>query len=156
MISIVLLVLALLILVTGVLGWTGKLPGNPVLGIRVAEVRKSEEVWTLAHRAAGPLWIAGGTLTLVGTVTSIGASGWMWLLPAIATIAGLVFVGAGAGLGARIAAAADVAANQNAEASGGCSVGGECCGGGGTDDQPASPDVDLDALRRAASRADGN
>ncbi|MCK7642691.1 SdpI family protein [Corynebacterium sp. CCM 8835] len=154
-ISVVLLVLALLLLITGVLGWTGRLPGNPVLGIHVAEVRKSEDVWVLAHRAAGPLWIAGGILTLVGAVISFGATGWMWLLPVIAVIAGLVFVGAGAGLGARVAAAADVAANRNAGEGDGCSSGGGCCGGGADDQSTTQPAVDLDAVRRAASQADG-
>ncbi|MCK7637174.1 SdpI family protein [Corynebacterium pygosceleis] len=155
-ISVVLFLLALILLITGVLGWAGKLPGNPVLGIHVAEVRKSEDVWVLAHRAAGPLWIAGGVLMFVGAVIGVSASGWMWLLPVVAVVAALVFTGAGAGLGARVAAAADVAANRNAEAGGGCSSGGGCCGGDGADTREDTPTVDLDAVRRAASQADGN
>ncbi|MEZ2122036.1 MULTISPECIES: SdpI family protein [unclassified Corynebacterium] len=156
-IPVLLLVLALTLLVTGVLGWTRKLPGNPIIGIRVAEVRKSRDVWNLAHRAAGPLWIAGGILLLVGAVISFTASGWMWLFPVGTLIAALVFTGAGAGLGARVAAAADVAANRSSGGGGGCSSGGGCCGGG-SESQSETPiaEVDLDAVRRAASQADGS
>ena len=48
-------ILAVVLLVVGVLGWTAKLPGNPIFGIRVPEVRKSKELWDMAHRVAGPL-----------------------------------------------------------------------------------------------------
>ena len=50
-------VLAVLLIVVGALGWAAKLPGNPVVGIRVPEVRKSQELWDMAHRVAGPLWV---------------------------------------------------------------------------------------------------
>ena len=79
----VLLILAIALLVIGVLAWRRKLPGNPVIGIRVAEVRKSKEIWEAAHQVAGPLWLVGGVALVFGGLVAFRAEGWMWLLPAL-------------------------------------------------------------------------
>lgn len=136
----VLLILAIALLVIGVLAWRRKLPGNPVIGIRVAEVRKSKEIWEAAHQVAGPLWLVGGVALVFGGLVAFRAEGWMWLLPALTVIVALAAVGAGANIGARRAAAIDVAQKYEEEHS----------------PAPAAPapKVDMEALRRAADAAD--
>jgi uncharacterized membrane protein len=136
----VLLILAIALLVIGVLAWRRKLPGNPVIGIRVAEVRKSQEIWEAAHQVAGPLWLVGGAALVFGGLVAFRAEGWMWLLPVLAVIVALAAVGAGANIGARRAAAIDVAQKYEEEHA----------------PAPAAPapKVDMDALRRAADAAD--
>lgn len=136
----VLLILAIALLVIGVLAWRRKLPGNPVIGIRVAEVRKSQEIWEAAHQVAGPLWLVGGVALVFGGLVAFRAEGWMWLLPVLAVLVALAAVGAGANIGARRAAAIDVAQKYEEEHA----------------PAPAAPapKVDMDALRRAADAAD--
>lgn len=136
----VLLILAIALLVIGVLAWRRKLPGNPVIGIRVAEVRKSKEIWEAAHQVAGPLWLVGGVALVFGGLVAFRAEGWMWLLPALTVIVALAAVGAGANIGARRAAAIDVAQKYEEEHA-------------PTPAAPA-PKVDMEALRRAAGAAD--
>lgn len=136
----VLLILAIALLVIGVLAWRRKLPGNPVIGIRVAEVRKSKEIWEAAHQVAGPLWLVGGVALVFGGLVAFRAEGWMWLLPALTVIVALAAVGAGANIGARRAAAIDVAQKYEEEHA-------------PTPAAPA-PKVDMEALRRAADAAD--
>lgn len=136
----VLLILAVLLLVIGLLAWRKKLPGNPVIGIRVAEVRKSQEIWEAAHQVAGPLWLVGGVALLFGALIAYRAEGWTWLLPALAVLVSLAAVGAGANIGARRAAAIDVAQRYEQD-------------NPPPPEKPA-PKVDLAALRRAASATD--
>lgn len=71
----VLLILAIALLVIGVLAWRRKLPGNPVIGIRVAEVRKSQEIWEAAHQVAGPLWLVGGVALVFGGLVAFARKG---------------------------------------------------------------------------------
>lgn len=143
-IGVILLVLAAALLVFGALSWAKKLPGNPVFGLRVPEVRKSKEAWDTSHAVAGPIWTFGGVALLFGGLLALIATGWMWLLPVAAVFVAVAAVGAGANAGARVASLLD--AEEHAE--GGC---GENCNCGA----PApAPEVDVDALRRAASQAD--
>ena len=97
-----LLILAALFIIVGGLGWAGKLPGNGVIGIRVPEVRKTKELWDTAHRIAGPLWTVSGVVLALGGILSFGASGWMWLVVALAVVGSLALLGMGAGMGAII------------------------------------------------------
>lgn len=139
-VGIVLLVLAAALLIIGGLSWSRRLPGNSIVGIRVAEVRKSREIWDAAHQVAGPLWLVGGVALVFGALIAFRADGWTWLFPVLAVLVALGFVGAGANIGARRAASIDVAqeyAKNNPEVT----------------DKPA-PKVDMEALRRAASAAD--
>lgn len=134
----ILAILAAALLIIGGLAAARKLPGNSVVGIRVAEVRKSREIWEAAHRVAGLFWIVGGVALVFGALVAFRADGWMWLIPAATAVVALFAVGAGANAGARTAAALDVAEELAKK------------------QQPAAPapKVDLAALRRAASQAD--
>lgn len=114
--------------ITGILGWTGKLPGNPYVGIRVPEVRKSEELWITAHKIAGPFWTLSGLTLMAAGALSLNAHGvGSWLLVVGAVIATLVFVGMGAGIAAHTVAMIDA----RAQAEGGCDSGSCGCGSGG-------------------------
>lgn len=99
--------LALTLAVVGVLGWRSSLHGNPVFGIRVPEVRKSRELWDMAHRVAGPLWVASAVAWAIAAIVALTAAGWMWLVVAFAAVAGMVFLGMGAGMGAHTVAMVD-------------------------------------------------
>lgn len=157
-------ILAVLLVVTGVLAWKAKLPGNPVLGIRVPEVRKSQELWDMAHRVAGPLWVLSGVAWAIASLMAFAATGWMWLVVGLAVIGGLVFLGMGAGMGAHTVAMVDAKRKAAGDSSEGacCSAdgGGEggCCSPA-DNGAPApventtalnAPAIDLDAVRRAA------
>lgn len=123
----ILIFLGLIQLAIGVAGWTGRLPGNPYVGIRVPEVRKSQELWDTAHRIAGPFWsLAGLTLAAAGALT-LNAEGWAWGLVVVAILATLVFIGMGAGMAAHTVALIDARASQDAS----CGDGGCGCGEGG-------------------------
>lgn len=148
LIGVVLLVMALVLLVTGVMATSRRLPGNKIIGLRVPEVRKSKEIWDGSHAVAGPLWILGGVALTFGGLISFLADGWFWVLPAITLIVGLVALASGANVGARTATLLD-AQNQDEDAGcASCSNDGGC-GCGGHDEAPA-PIVDLAAVRRAA------
>src|SRR5699024_2762626 len=85
----VLLALAGLILVaTGVLGLTGRLPGNNFLGVRTPETRKSPDAWRLANRAAGPGFVGAGVMTVAGAAGLLLIGGLIgWLVVALAVVA---------------------------------------------------------------------
>ena len=71
-------------LVAGGLAWSGKLPGNGVVGLNIPEVRTSRERWDAAHRIAGPLWTLSGVALVFATLIAVVASGWLWLAFAFA------------------------------------------------------------------------
>ena len=121
-----LLILAALFIIIGGLGWAGKLPGNGVIGIRVPEVRKTKELWDTAHRIAGPLWTVSGIVLALGGILSFGASGWMWLVVALAVVGSLALLGMGAGMGAHAVALIDARATAEAASDSGC----DCCSSG--------------------------
>lgn len=150
LIGVILLVLALFLLVVGALAVTRRLPGNSVIGIRVPEVRKSRETWEGAHRMAGPLWVFSGVVLVFGALISFISSGWMWVLPAVTVLVAVVGVASGANIGARTATVLEAQRRKEEGAGGcsGCSAEGGCgCGGG---DAAPAPEVDLDAVMRAA------
>lgn len=129
---------ALALLIVGGLGFARKLPGNSVVGIRVAEVRKSREIWDAAHHVAGVFWLAGGVALVFGALAAFRPTDWAWLISLATVLVALVAVGAGANAGARTAAVIDVA--QEAEKK--------------RQAEAPAPEVNLDALRRAASQSD--
>ncbi|GAB3943324.1 SdpI family protein [Corynebacterium tapiri] len=134
-VALVLGVLGLALAVISGLALLKKLPGNPIVGIRVAEVRKSREIWDAAHHVAGAAWMVGAVALLIGALVASRAEGWLWLIPVAMVIVALIALGAGANLGARLAASIDVA--QEVEAA-----------------QAPAPapkaQVNLDAVRKAA------
>ncbi|WPF66134.1 MULTISPECIES: SdpI family protein [unclassified Corynebacterium] len=134
--GVILLILGLILTVIGGLAWAAKLPGNGVVGIRVPEVRKSQELWTLAHRIAGPFWTLGGISLLFGACFAFIAQGWLWALPIFTILIALAAVGAGAGQAAHAVAAIDARRMIEAENGG------------------PKPAVDMEALRRAARASD--
>lgn len=161
-------ILAVLLIVTGVAAWQAKLPGNPIIGIRVPEVRKSQELWDMAHRVAGPLWVLSGVSWAIASLISFTATGWMWIIPVAGVIGGLIFLGMGAGMGAHTVAMVYAKRTREEAVSdegGCCSSGGEggCCSPADTTvsaDAPVenatplnAPAIDLDAVRRAAQAA---
>lgn len=133
--AVVLAVLGVAVLAVGGLAWTGKLPGNSVVGIRVPEVRKSKELWVLAHQVAAPMWVFAGVLFLFAAAFATILVGCGVLVPIILVIAALAAIGAGAGRGAHTVAAID-ARRLVAE------------------DADDTPKVNLSALRKAAKKLD--
>lgn len=130
---------AVVFIVLGGVAAAGKLPGNNIIGLRVPEVRKDESIWVQAHRVLGPFWILAGVALAMGAAFAFIASGWVWVAPVIALVAAVVALSVGGNFGARAAALVDAARDTNPEP-----------------EAPAepAPQVDLDALRRAAGKAD--
>ncbi|MCZ9310180.1 SdpI family protein [Corynebacterium uberis] len=129
-------VLAAAVALVGALGWAQRLPGNSLVGLRVPEVRKSQQLWDLGHKIAGPLWVLAGVVFLFAGLFSFIAHGWLWIAPAALFIIALGFIGVGSAQAAHAVAAVD-ARDMAKQAGGG----------------PA-PKVDLGALRRAARASD--
>ncbi|MDO4911078.1 MAG: SdpI family protein [Corynebacterium sp.] len=152
-IGVVLLLCALIQCIVGIAGWAQKLPGNPYVGIRVPEVRKTPEMWNTAHRIAGPLWTVGGICLAAAGALCFMDSGWKWLLVVLTIIGWLVFLGMGAGMAANAVAYLDASAKDDGGCGdGGCGCGDGGCGGGA---EPA-PEVNVDAVKNAAAQADAN
>lgn len=156
--GILLLVLSAVLIVVGGLAAFRKLPGNPVIGLRVAEVRKSQQAWDFAHAIAGPVWALGGLALVFGGVVALSAHGWMWLIPAISTVVAVLAVSVGANMGARAAYLYEEQhGGQGSGSSGsGCGDGGCTCGASGDASgqdagicADAAPAVDVEALRTA-------
>lgn len=135
-VGIILLFIAVLLAIVGALGWTGKLPGNSFIGLKVPEVRKSEELWELAHKIAGPFWVLGAVSLAFGGAFSFVATGWWWTLPALTIVIALGSVGTGAAKAAHTVAALDARAIAEEQRGG------------------AKPAVNLEALRNAAKNLD--
>ncbi|SDS72166.1 SdpI family protein [Corynebacterium timonense] len=129
------LLAALVLIVLGAVAAAGKLPGNPWFGLRVAEVRRDRATWDHAHKAAGPVWIFGGVALAFGAAFAFIASGWLWVAPVVLIVIAVIAYSVGGNVGARAAAFAS-AASENAASENG------------------ADEVDIDALRRAAGRAD--
>lgn len=147
-VGILLAVLGIALTLVGALAWAGKLPGNSVVGLKVPEVRKSEEVWVTSHKMAGPLWTIGGVALIMGGLIAFRASGWGWVLPVLAVVAALVLLSMGANMGAR--AASLLHTEEGGCDSDSCNCGSGSCGTSEVD----TPEVDVDAVRRAAQDAD--
>lgn len=130
---------ALLFLIPGAMATAGKLPGNNVIGLRLPEVRKNESTWVAAHRVVGPFAMLAGVAMAIGAAFAFIAQGWVWVAPAIALVAAVAAFAVGGNYGARAAKLSDAALQQPDEP---------------VEEEPA-PQVNLDALRRAAGKADG-
>lgn len=138
--GVLLLILALALVVPGGMATAGKLPGNSFFGLRVPEVRKDKATWDQAHKVAGPLWIFSGAALAFAAAFAFMASGWLWLVPVLFFIAAVVGFSVAGNFGARAAALVDaVRADQENQPA----------------ENPApAPQVNFDALRKAADRAD--
>lgn len=140
LLSILFSVCALALILPGILATAGKLPGNSMIGLRVPEVRKDEEIWVKSHKVVGPYFILAGAALAFGGAFCTVARGWMWIIPAVLAVVALVAVAVGGNVGAN-AARVFADAKENAAK------------------QPAAapqPSVDVNALRAAAQNADKN
>ncbi|WP_328407347.1 SdpI family protein [Nocardia sp. NBC_00403] len=120
-VALVLFVLALVAIATGVLGLTGKLPRNRVVGVHTEAALHDEETFRIANRVAAPTSVAAGALLFAGGLVAMAAS----TLPALIVAAGTAVVALftlGAGANAAAQAVADLVP---AEEVGGC---GQSCG----------------------------
>ena len=124
--SVLLFILGAAVLITGLMGLTGTLPGNRWVGLRIPEVRKSKELWTTGHRIVGPFWTGAGIAILLGGLVGL-QGGWLWLVALVLFLGGLGLVGVGAANAAHIVAQIDLRKGQEAErkraAAGCCSSG---------------------------------
>ncbi|PKM83452.1 MAG: hypothetical protein CVU89_01395 [Firmicutes bacterium HGW-Firmicutes-14] len=57
---------AILFIIIG--NYMGKIQKNYFFGIRTPWTLDNEEVWRKTHRMAGPLWVGGGLVSLIGAV----------------------------------------------------------------------------------------
>lgn len=134
-------------LVAGGLAWSGKLPGNGVVGLNIPEVRTSRERWDAAHRIAGPLWTLSGVALVFATLIAVVASGWMWLAFAFALLCAVVAQGVAGYMAARSAAVwamrDEIEASRN-DAGCGDGSGCGCCGDGAAEasEEPYDPSKD--------------
>ena len=112
----------------GVLGVTGKLPGNRWFGVRSPETGRSEAAFVLANRVAGPGYIGAAVILAMGGLLTLGVdSDWSVLFALAALVVAVGTVGIVSGLGIK------AAQGLPAESTGGC----DCCSGG-DDHVPAS------------------
>lgn len=131
--TVVLVVVGLAFFIAGLLGTVGKLPGNPVVGLRVPEVRKTEELWNTAHRIVGPAWMGAGAAFIGAALITLKVSGWMWLVFALLLVGAAFLIGLGSALGAHAVARLDARAAQLEAAESSCCSSGDatsdsCCG----------------------------
>lgn len=145
-------------LVAGGLAWSGKLPGNGVVGLNIPEVRTSRERWDAAHRIAGPLWTLSGVALVFATLIAVVASGWMWLAFAFALLCAVVAQGVAGYMAARSAAVwamrDEIEASRN-DAGCGDGSGCGCCGDGGAEasEEPYDPSKDCGVVGGCGSCA---
>lgn len=135
-IGILFVVLMLAMLIPGFMAAAGKLPGNKWVGLHVPAVRKDESVWRQAHKVAGPFWVLAGVALAFGAAFAFIAQGWVWVFPVIAFVVAVVAASVGGNFGARAAVMVEQAQENQGEPA-----------------QP-KPQVNLDALRKAAGQAD--
>jgi uncharacterized membrane protein len=61
-------ILGLIFVVGGVASIGGRLPMNPIIGIRIPSTMTSDAAWKAAHKSAGPYLILGGLCAFAGVV----------------------------------------------------------------------------------------
>ena len=138
--SVLLFVLGIAVLVTGLMGLTGTLPGNRWVGLRIPEVRKSKDMWVTGHRIAGPFWTGAGVALLLAGLVSL-QGGWLWWVVAgVLAIGALALIGIGAANAAHIMAQIDLRKGQEAEQK---RAAAGCCSSGNNTPAASSQDAGL-------------
>lgn len=148
-VGIIFLIVAAIFVVVGGLASLRKLPGNSVVGLRLAEIRKTKEAWDNAHAVAGPFWFLAGVALVFGGIIALRAEGWMWLIPALTFVVAVLALSVGSNMGARAAYLWDQAHKEDDGCGESCNCGDGGCGG-------EAPTVDVSAARTAAKRADNS
>ena len=154
--GVLLILLGIAVAVIGILAITKRLPGNKWIGIHVPEVRKSRELWDLAHRVASPSWLVSALAFIASGAISLTASGWMWFVVVGGVLAGMVMLGVGAAMGAHTVALYDAQRETAGDDDGGCgssSGGCGCCSGG--DDAPQTSEATASTSTSTAEPAAG-
>lgn len=85
-----------LVVGAGVMGWLGKLPRNPVAGVRTRAAMRSERAFAEANRVAAPWIAAGGSVAVVGGVLALLAprrEALVLMLVALLGMAAFVIIG---------------------------------------------------------------
>ena len=137
--TVVLVVVGLAFFIAGLLGAVGKLPGNPVVGLRIPEVRKTEELWNTAHRIVGPAWMGAGAAFIGAALITLKVSGWMWLVFALLLVGAAFLIGLGSALGAHAVARLDARAAQLEAANSSCCSSGDATSDSCCDDSSEAP-----------------
>jgi hypothetical protein len=105
-VAVILFVLAAVAITVGVLGLTGRLPGNRVFGVHTSAAVVSEEAFRVANRISAPTTLVAGGLLAVGGVSALLMGPLVGTVVAVvATGTALLAAGSGASLGARAAEA---------------------------------------------------
>ncbi|WP_297006417.1 SdpI family protein [uncultured Corynebacterium sp.] len=133
--SVLLFILGAAVLVTGLMGLTGTLPGNRWVGLRIPEVRKSKDMWVTGHRIAGPFWTGAGVALLLAGLVSL-QGGWLWAVTVVLAVGSLALIGTGAANAAHIMAQIDLRKGQAAEAR---RAAAGCCSSGGATGAAKAP-----------------
>ena len=152
--TILLVILALVVLTVGLLGFIEKLPGNGVVGLRIPEVRKSSENWVLAHKIAGPAWMGAGAALLGAALLTTGIGGWMWLVFALLIVGALFLIGMGSAMAASTMARLEHVRSQQEEderAAAGC-----CSSGSSSNDDASAGGCEPSAEECAPGNACGS
>ncbi|MFJ4209775.1 SdpI family protein [Paenarthrobacter sp. NPDC089675] len=63
--------LGLTLMTGGILALIGRLPYNPVVGIRMASTMRSKAAWKAGHRSAGPYLLISGLSALAGAAAAV-------------------------------------------------------------------------------------
>ncbi|MEC3958215.1 SdpI family protein [Nocardia sp. CDC153] len=96
-VALILFVFAAVAVVTGVLGFTGTLPGNRYFGVHSEAAVKSEAAFKLANKVAAPTSIVAGLLLAAAGMVALVAGGIPALIIAVvAVVISLFTLGAGA------------------------------------------------------------
>ncbi|MBC2682498.1 SdpI family protein [Corynebacterium anserum] len=143
--SIIVGVLGVAMLIIGVMSVTGTLPGNPVIGLRIPEVRKSQDYWITAHKIAGPAWTGSGLALMASAAIAWEATGWLWLIVGLLVIAAVFLLGLGAALAGHAMATIDAQAEKEAEAAT------TCCSAGASTPTSHAHDADVVTPEACAS-----
>ena len=78
------LMLGVLFIIIG--NYLPKARQNYTMGIKIPWTLANEENWNLTHRLAGYLWVIGGILMVIVSLTGTGGAGWLILIVALTVL----------------------------------------------------------------------
>ena len=78
------LMLGVLFIIIG--NYLPKARQNYTMGIKIPWTLANEENWNLTHRLAGYLWVIGGVLMVIVSLTGTGGAGWLILIVALTVL----------------------------------------------------------------------